>query len=122
MTDGAIDWGSISRLAFAYADGELDDGVDNNGNGLADEGVITLTRRVGEAEEATVTLCRHVGELFPGETLNGADDNGNGVTDEPGFNAHLVGNVLELRIALVDVDPDGRPLGRTVNTSVRLRN
>jgi len=122
VTDGAIDWGPVTTIAFAYSDGELDDGIDNNGNGLIDEGMITMSRNVGEANETQTVICRDVAEFFPGETDNGADDNGNGVWDERGFNAHQDGDMLTIRMALVDLDAAGRIMNRTSTTSVRLRN
>ncbi|MEE8469357.1 MAG: hypothetical protein V3T22_12930, partial [Planctomycetota bacterium] len=39
--------GPTSRLALEYETGEINDGIDNNGNGLVDEGVLVLVRDVG---------------------------------------------------------------------------
>jgi len=122
VTDGAIDWGPLTSLGFDYAEGELDDGIDNNGNGLVDEGAIVLIRNVGQADQIRTTICRDVAEFFPGETDNGADDNGNGVRDEAGFNAHQVGDMLTVRMAFLDLDAGGRAMTRTSTTSIRLRN
>ena len=122
VTDGDIDWGPLTRLDFAYVDDELDDGIDNNDNGLIDEGVLRLTRNVGLGNEQIVILCKDVSEFMPGEILNGDDDNGNEVTEERGFNVHQVGNILEIRLALSNLDTAGRLLERTISTSVRLRN
>jgi hypothetical protein len=38
LSGGTIVTGALRRLAFEYETGELDDGLDNNGNGLVDEG------------------------------------------------------------------------------------
>ena len=122
VVDGAITWGPMTRLAFVYAEGELDDDTDNNGNGLVDEGAIELTRDVGGPDEKSVIICRDVAEFLPGEIFNGADDNGNDIKDENGFNAHLTGRVLTIRISLVALDANGRLHDRTTTTSVRLRN
>ena len=122
VTGDVIDWGPLSQLSFEYAEAEVDDGVDNNGNGLVDEGVVVLTVNVGDAEEASAVLCRNVSELLEGEVLNLADDNGNGTFDERGFSIQQTGQLLEIRLTLLALDGDGRPLSRTISTSMRLRN
>jgi hypothetical protein len=122
VTDGDVDWGPVSQLAFVYEKGEVDDGIDNNGNGLIDEGILQLTRDLGGADEVTTALCRNVSELMEGEVLNGADDNGNGTFDERGFSIQRVGDSLEIRLMLLAVDGDGRLISRVVSTTVGLRN
>jgi hypothetical protein len=113
-------WGPILSLAFEYAPGELDDGLDNDGNGLVDDGQLVLTRDVG-GDEHRVVLCRNVAELLEGEIANGDDDNGNGVRDEGGFNVHRVGEVLFVRLSVLEAMDTGT-ITRTLETSVRLRN
>jgi hypothetical protein len=113
-------WGQPLSVAFEYAPGEADDGVDNDGNGLVDDGLLVLTRDPG-GDERRVVLCRGVAELLEGELANGADDNGNGVSDEAGFNVHRVGDVLWIRLSVEEPLETGT-LVRTLETSVRLRN
>jgi len=113
-------WGELLSLALVPAQGELDDGIDNDGNGLIDDGELVLTRDVG-GNEQRVVLCRGVRELLGGEAPNGADDNGNGVVDEAGFNVHRVGNVLFVRLSLEESVPTGTVV-RTLETSIRIRN
>lgn len=113
-------WGELRALALEPAEGELDDGVDNDGNGLVDDGELVLIRDVGGADQRIV-LCRGVRELAEGEAPNGADDNGNGVIDEAGFNVHRVGNVLFVRLSLEEAVPTGSVV-RTLETSIRIRN
>jgi len=113
-------WGPLQALTLELAPGELDDGLDNDGNGLIDDGVLVLTRDVGGADQRIV-LCRGVRELAEGEAPNGDDDNGNGVIDEAGFNVHRVGDVLFVRLTLEEPVPTGS-LVRTLETSVRIRN
>jgi prepilin-type N-terminal cleavage/methylation domain-containing protein len=119
---GDIVWGPLTRLEFVYADGEVDDGIDNNDDGLIDEGVLQLTRDVGGADEQTIILCKDVAEFTMGETLNGVDDNGNNIVDECGFNVHQAGSTLEVNLTVVGLDGAGRPIERMLTTSVRLRN
>lgn len=118
---GVIVWGTQSRIAFEYETGEINDGVDNNGDGLADEGQLVLTRNLGTTNDRIV-LCHHVREYAEGETAAVGDDNGNGVSDERGFNVQRVGNLLVLRLSLEDVAPGQAAYARTLTTSVTLRN
>jgi hypothetical protein len=113
-------WGPTISLAREYATEELDDDVDNDGNGLVDDGVLVLTRDVG-GDERRVILCRGVRELLEGEVADGDDDNGNGVRDEAGFNVHRVGQVLFVRLSVEEALESGT-IVRTLETSVRLRN
>jgi hypothetical protein len=113
-------WSTDRSLVFEYAEGEADDGVDNDGNGLVDDGVLVFTRDVG-GTNTRVILCRGVRELLEGEDANGDDDNGNGVTDEAGFNVHREGDVLYVRLSLEEPVETGTVI-RTLETGVRLRN
>lgn len=122
MTDFDIDHSALRRLAFEYEIGELDDGLDNNGNGLVDEGRVILTEDVGEATERTRVLTRWVAERLEGELENGIDDNGNGLVDEPGFVIERTGEALTVRLTLQKVDEGRRLMTRSARTSVRLRN
>ena len=108
------------RLAFEYETGETDNSLDDDGNGLVDDGVLVLTRDVLGAEQRVV-LCHGVRERLEGEGANGADDNGNGLIDEAGFNVRRVGNVLFLRLSL-EAAGENSTIVRTLETSVRLRN
>jgi hypothetical protein len=50
--DGHIAW-EAPRAAFAYELGEIDDGIDNNGNSLVDEGVLVDDRRRPPSDQQT---------------------------------------------------------------------
>lgn len=123
MTDdrGRVIWRSMSA-GLEMARGEVDDGVDNNGNGLVDERNLVLIRDVGEAEERRIVLSRWVRELYAGETANGLDDNGNGLIDEAGFCYRLRGDSVDLFLTLERIDGKGRTITRSLETSVLLRN
>ena len=71
--DGEPEW-ITSLIEFRYEDGEPDDGVDNDGDGLIDEGVVVLVRDWNGPAEQEVVLCRGVAELQAGEDLDGADN------------------------------------------------
>lgn len=85
-------------------------------------GELVFTRNLGEADEQRLVLCRRVSRLAEGEQLNGEDDNGNGLRDEAGFNVSLNGEILTLRLTVENPGPDGAPIQRTLETSLRLRN
>lgn len=119
---GLVIPGTTSRIALQSHPSDPDDGIDNNGNGLVDEGQIVLRRDVGLATETSVVLVPWVREFSQGETENGVDDNGNGLIDERGLSFEIVGQTLNIRVTLERLDPDQQPIVRTVETSVRLRN
>jgi len=119
---GVIVWGPQARFAFEYETGEIDDGIDNNQNGLIDEGQLVLTRNPGLVSAQRIVLCHDLREYAPGETANGLDDNGDGVRDERGFNAVLVGTVLTLRMTIERVTPGQPAYVRNLQTSVKLWN
>lgn len=121
--DGAATtFGPVNRFAFQLDDQELDDGIDNNGNGLVDEGVILWVEDDGGADERSVVRVRGVSRLTEGELPNGLDDNGNGVADEAGFHFEIEGDVLTIRLTMERLDSTGRLLTKTVETSVNVRN
>ncbi len=122
LDDDEIEWGPAQRLCFQYEPGEADDGADNDGDGLVDEGELVLVRDEGEPGEQRVVLCKSVRERLEGELANLADDNGNGVQDEGGFNVHRVGDVLFLRLTVEEAHPVSGSIQRTLTTAVRLRN
>jgi len=119
---GAVQWSAPRRLAWVLASGELDNGVDDNGDGLADEGSIVFVVDPGTADERSVVLANGVRELLEGESFNGLDDNGNGLIDEGGLAFDLSGSVLTVRFSLERIGPDGLPIVRTQQVSIRLRN
>lgn len=117
-----VDWGGLLTLRLELEEGELDDGADNNGNGLADERCLWWIANEGQPDEERRLVTRWVRELAPGETANGADDDGNGLQDDGGLSFELQGNVLVVRLALERVAYRGRIASYATQTSVRLRN
>ena len=121
VTNGAVDWGVPITIGFEYETGELDDGLDNNGNGLADEGMVVWTENPGP-NERRVVWAHNVREFQEGEDFNGVDDNGNGLEDEMGLSFTIQGDVLTIRLCLEEVGPLGDLVTKTAQTSVRIRN
>jgi len=118
----AIDWSTPTVIEFRHAPDDPDDGVDNNGNGLVDEGQIVQRLNAGRPDEYEVVLSNWVREYLEGEEPNGKDDNGNGLVDEPGLSFDVMGEVWTVRLTLERRDGKGRLATHTVQTSVKTRN
>jgi hypothetical protein len=120
--NGLNTWGPSARFAFTHEVGEVDDGLDNNGNGLVDEGVVEWTLNAGQPDEQTVILCHGVRELDRGEEDNDLDDDGDGLVDECGFVFVRQGNLLRLSLTLERLDAQRRPIVRSLETVLQPRN
>jgi len=118
--DGDVLWGPLERLVLEYD--EADDGLDDDGDGLVDEGRLVWIEDPGGASERRVVLCQDVREYLAGETLDGDDQNQNGLLDERGFALDFTGNRVTVRLTLEGRDRDGRLLASTVQRSVVFRN
>jgi hypothetical protein len=91
---GAVQWSAPAAFALKLEPGELDNGKDDDGDGLVDERDLTYTQGGQE------TIWAHgVCELLEGEKANGKDDNGNGLKDEAGLSSPA-GGTLILRLSL----------------------
>ena len=119
---GAVVPGAINRLTLELDSTELDDGIDNNSNGVIDERVLVWSDNPGTVDERRSRRASFVAELLEGELPNGIDDNGNGLVDEPGFCIQIDGNTLNLRLTLQRLSPGGAVMTSTVETSVLVRN
>jgi prepilin-type N-terminal cleavage/methylation domain-containing protein len=121
---GAVVYGPQERIAWRLSPGEVDDGADDDGDGLVDEGQVVFIRNPGTAEEQAVVLCDGVAEYGEGETANGLDDNLNGLIDERGlsFDLDATGKVLTVRLTLARRAPDRSVVRVTLSTSVLLQN
>jgi len=120
--NGTIRWGAPQRLAFAYETGEIDDGLDNNRNGLVDEGVVVWTRDVGSPDEVSVILCHDVSEFAEGEVENDADDDGDGLVDERGFSFERTSSHVHVHLTLARLDAQRRLLTRALEVTLQPRN
>lgn len=119
---GVVAWSTPNRLALALDDGETDNGLDDDGDGLVDERRLVLTRAFGAANQANVTLCHGIAAWYPDELGNGVDDNANGAVDERGFNVQRIGDLLHVRVCVQVAAGTGEVAEWTVDTAVRLRN
>lgn len=119
---GALQVGPTRRLLLALETGELDNGLDDNGNGLIDERRVLLVPDTATPAER-VSLGSQVRELAEGELPNGLDDNGNGIADEAGlWFRHDGSGTLTVSLSLERLDGRGGSIVRTLTTSVRMRN
>lgn len=116
------DWSETVFLRTEFETGELNDGLDNDGDELIDELQIVQVENEGQPEERRVVLARGVAELFEGEIANNMDDNGNGLIDERGLSFSATGSVVTVRLTCQRRDEAGRLLTKTAETAVRLRN
>jgi prepilin-type N-terminal cleavage/methylation domain-containing protein len=115
-----VSWGGPLRIEFR-AD-EAEDGVDNDSDGLVDEGCVVFIRNPGLPSQQETLLARGIRSRLQGEFPNGADDNGNGLVDERGLCFAVEGEALVIRLSLEGRDTKGRIITRTATTAVRLRN
>lgn len=122
VVDGAVVWGESQSLALEEDPLDPEDGVDNDGDGVIDEGRLVWTRDVGGAKQESVVLCRDVAGLLEGEVENDLDDNGNGVKDETGFCARLEGESLWIGLTRVTTNAREELVESTEVVMLRLRN
>jgi prepilin-type N-terminal cleavage/methylation domain-containing protein len=119
---GVVQWSNPSRLELLLDPHELDNGVDDDSDGLVDEHQLAFTRDVGTAGARTVVLCTGIPELVDGETVNTIDDDGNGVADEAGFNVRRVGDLLTVRICVTSPFSGDQIASTRLETSIVLHN
>jgi hypothetical protein len=124
VVGGVLAVSPTRALRWRINDGEIDDGIDNDGNGLVDEGHLELLSDVAAAPTRAVALGGFVREYLEGETPNGADDNGNGLVDERGLCVTYNGTTqtITVRLTLERFDPLGQLVTRTVENSAQVRN
>lgn len=122
FVDGAQTFGNTHTIRWEQDPSDPDDGIDNNGNEIIDEGIVVLIRNVGEANESRAVLARGVTEMFHGEIDNNIDDNGNGVADEKGLSFDLVDRMLTIHLSLAVPAVNGGVEVRTVTSRIALRN
>lgn len=119
---GAAVLGPTRRLQLALEVGELDNGVDDNGNGLIDERRLVLVPDVGTPGESVV-IGKYVRERAEGELVNGLDDNANGISDEAGlWFLHDGNGTLTIGVTIERLDTERRLITRSLRTAVRMRN
>lgn len=122
FANGGIEFGELMQFALRPEAADPVDGMDNDGDGLIDEGELVFISGLGTPEEKQQILCKGVSRLAQGELPNGSDDNQNGLLDEPGFSIEQDGEVLIFRLTLEVVTDGGILLQQTRETAIRPRN
>ena len=115
-------WSGPIRIFAEREPGELDDGLDNDGDELIDELQVVQVENEGQPDERRLVLASGVAELFEGETANNLDDNGNVLIDEGGLSFSATGSMVTVRLSCQRRDEAGRLLSKTAETAVRLPN
>jgi prepilin-type N-terminal cleavage/methylation domain-containing protein len=116
------EWSETMFIRTESETGELNDGLDNDGDELVDELQIVQVENEGQPDERRIVLARGVAKLFEGEIANTLDDNGNGLIDERGLSFSATESVVTVRLTCQRRDEAGRLLTKTAETAVRLRN
>ncbi|MCY3004182.1 MAG: hypothetical protein NTV21_20495 [Planctomycetota bacterium] len=113
------------RLLRVASPGDANDGLDNDSDGLVDEGDLVLIPDTSDPDSPNVVLATGVAEMTAGEIAgNSVDDNGNGLIDEPGvsFVWDANGLVVRILVTLQRVGAQGQVYTRTSETTVGIRN
>lgn len=120
---GGIAWGGPQQIRMQLEAGEVDDGLDNDGDELIDEQRLIWIEDFGLPGQRSFVLCTGVREAGEGETPgNGVDDDGDGLIDEGGFNVRFDGERVLLELTLERRDSFGVVLAKTARRVVALRN
>lgn len=122
---GAIDEGARRRIARVPSPEDPNDGLDNDGDGIVDEGNVVLVLDTSATPARELVLASGVTETLEGETAgNNVDDNGNGLVDEGGLSLQWQngGTSVVIRATVGGRAPAGGVQLRTVTTTVHLRN
>jgi len=122
VVGGAPVLGDACVLRSELSPVELDNGLDDDGNGLVDERVIVLLTDFGGANERRMVLVRNVREFLEGEDDNGLDDNANGLVDEAGLSFDMESGSLTVRISVQSAVGAWEPQTETLEGTLTLRN
>jgi hypothetical protein len=116
-SSGTPDFDTPERIELLASPSDPANGVDDDGDGLVDEG-----RIVWSQGGPVIVLCENVPRAAAGEIPgNGADDNGNTYVDEPGFLMVREQGLLRVLLTLSDVDADGNRITATAEQVIALR-
>ena len=124
VVGGVLAVSAARRIRWRMLDTEANDGVDNNNNGLIDEGRVELLPDSLGAPTEVISLGSYVREYLEGENPDGADNNANGVVDERGLcmTYNPTTQTVTVRVTLERFDPLGGLVTRTVENSAQVRN
>lgn len=118
----SVVWSADRQLRWELDPAEVRNGMDDDGDGLIDEGVLVWIEDEFGANSRRAVVASSVAELLEGEQFNGIDDNGNGLIDEAGAAFERDGNILTLHLTLEGMSPGGALVQHTRRVRVQLRN
>ena len=119
---GVVTWSPTERIGFQYRPGELDNGVDDDGDGIVDDGRVVWTQNLGLANETSTPWAEGVTEYLQGELQNNLDDNGNGLIDERGLCFTVDVSSVIVRLTLQSRSANNVMITKTVQKRVFFRN
>ncbi|MBM3990854.1 MAG: hypothetical protein FJ298_07575 [Planctomycetes bacterium] len=125
VVQGEIEEGVQRRIARVPSPEDPNDGIDNDGDGLVDEGQVVLVLDTASTPSRELVLASDVTEVLEGEVAgNNVDDNGNGLIDEGGLSLQWRsgGTSVAIGATVGARGAGGGVLLRTVSTIVHLRN
>ncbi len=121
-TAAGIQWSAQRELRWELDPAEAQNDLDDDGDGLVDEGVLVWLEDEGGANPLRAQVVSDVAKMLQGEIFNGVDDNGNGLIDESGASFEFDGRVLTLHMTLESAQAEGPVVQRTRQVRVQLRN
>ena len=119
---GVVAWSPAERIAFQYRPGELDNGVDDDRDGIVDDGQVVWTQDVGLASQSSMPWADGVTEFLQGEVQNNLDDNRNGLVDERGLCFAVDAASAVVRLSLQARSANGVLVTKTIGKRVFFRN
>lgn len=117
---GVATYEALERIALRADPADLVDGLDNDGDGLVDEGELVWTRGAGTPDEQTVVFVRGVARWFDRELPNGLDDNGNGLIDEQGVCFTFTASTVTVRLTVEQATREGAVTRTSYETTLSL--
>jgi len=121
--NGAVVWGPTERLALEPDPADPENGADDDGDGMIDEGRVVWIEDAALGAGLRLVVCSNVPAALAGEVLgNNQDDNGNGLIDERGFCVEFAGSRLIARLTVEEADQEGNSIRRSAARSTTPRN
>ena len=119
---GVTTWSPTERIGFQFRPGELDNGIDDDGDGIVDDGRVVWTQNVGLPNETSTSWAEGVTKFLQGEIQNNLDDNGNGLIDERGLCFTVDVSSVVVRLTLQARSANNVRITKTVQKRVFFRN